>query len=57
MAASIGADFITVEPSEADLVNAIEQCVYHSEGPISSFHGPGKIILSKFVRDSGYKVS
>lgn len=57
MAASIGADFVTVEPSEADLVNNIEQCVYHSEGPISSFHGPGKIILSKFVRDSGYKAS
>ncbi|KZP16702.1 putative asparagine synthase [Athelia psychrophila] len=53
MAASIGADFITVEPSEADLVNTIDQCVYHSEGPISSFHGPGKIILSKFVVLSG----
>jgi asparagine synthase (glutamine-hydrolysing) len=56
MAELIGAEVHMVAPTEADLVGAFERSVYHAEQPVMSMHGPGKIILSEFVRKQGYKV-
>ncbi|KAF8178136.1 putative asparagine synthase [Mycena galopus ATCC 62051] len=56
MAESIGAIPHMVTPSEADLVQYFERSVYHAEMPVSTLHGAGKIILSEYVRNQGYKV-
>jgi asparagine synthase (glutamine-hydrolysing) len=45
-----------VTPSEADLVDHFERSVWHAEQPVFTLHGAGKIILSNFVREKGYKV-
>ncbi|KAJ7776969.1 putative asparagine synthase [Mycena maculata] len=55
-AAFIGADSHMVPLTESDLVGAMDETVWHCEQPISSFHGPGKFLLSKFAREKGYKV-
>ncbi|KAJ7595204.1 putative asparagine synthase [Mycena floridula] len=55
MAESIGANIHMIAPSEEDLVNYFEKCVYHTETPVFTFHGAGKIILSEFARKLGYK--
>ncbi|KAJ6608829.1 putative asparagine synthase [Mycena sp. CBHHK59/15] len=55
-AAFIGAEEHMVEVTEVDLVNALEETMWHVEQPIFSFHGPGKFLLSKFVHNKGYKV-
>lgn len=47
---------ITVEPTEEDLVNALDDVIWHSEQPVRTLHGAGKIVLSKSVRAHGYKV-
>jgi asparagine synthetase B (glutamine-hydrolysing) len=54
-AAFIGADAHTLALIESDLVNALDNTVWHCEQPIFSFQGPGKFLLSKFVRGKGYK--
>lgn len=50
MAASIGAEVNTVQPTEADLVRYFEKAVMHAEGPLLSFHRPGRLILNEHVR-------
>ncbi|KAJ6529494.1 putative asparagine synthase [Mycena vulgaris] len=55
-AAFIGADSHMVLLTESDLVDALEETVWHCEQPIFSFQGPGKFLLSKFAREKGYKV-
>ena len=55
-AAHIGADLVKVEATEAKLVDVLEECVWHSEMVASTFHGVGKLLLSKAVHDAGYKV-
>lgn len=55
MAAFIGADAHTLALTESDLVNVLDDTVWHCEQPIFSFQGPGKFLLSKFVREKGYK--
>ncbi|KAJ7664724.1 putative asparagine synthase [Mycena rosella] len=55
-AAFIGANEHMVKVTEVDLVDVLEETIWHAEQPIFSFHGPGKYILSKFVQDKGYKV-
>ncbi|KAJ7811065.1 putative asparagine synthase [Mycena olivaceomarginata] len=52
----IGAEAHMVNVTEADLVDVLEQTIWHVEQPIFSFHGPGKYLLSKFVHEKGYKV-
>ncbi|KAJ7510872.1 putative asparagine synthase [Mycena galericulata] len=43
--------------TEGDMVNALEEAIYHGEQPIiSSLLAGGKFLLSKFVHDKGYKV-
>ncbi|KAJ6487077.1 putative asparagine synthase [Mycena vitilis] len=55
-AAFIGADSHEVPLTEADLVDALEDSVWHCEQPIFSFQCPGKLLLSKFARKKGFKV-
>ncbi|KAJ7615602.1 hypothetical protein DFH06DRAFT_1483950 [Mycena polygramma] len=55
-AAFIGADSYEVPLTEADLVNALEEPVWHCEQPVFSFQCPGKFLLSKFAREKGFKV-
>ncbi|KAJ7889732.1 putative asparagine synthase [Mycena leptocephala] len=55
-AAHLGADAHMVELSEKELVGAFEDTVWHAEEPVLSYHGPGKFLLSKFVREKGFKV-
>jgi asparagine synthase (glutamine-hydrolysing) len=55
-AAFIGADSHTLPLTESDLVNALDDTVWHCEQPIFSFQGPGKFLLSKFAREKGFKV-
>lgn len=55
MAESIGAIMHLVKPTEQDLVDAFEPSVWHSEAPLMYLHGAGKILLSKAVRDKGFK--
>ncbi|KAJ7167149.1 putative asparagine synthase [Mycena crocata] len=55
-AAFIGADSHMLPLSESDLVNALEETVWHCEQPIFGLQSPGKFLLSKFARDKGFKV-
>ncbi|KAJ7621747.1 putative asparagine synthase [Mycena polygramma] len=52
----IGAEEHMVKITEVELVDALEDTIWHVEQPIWSFHGPGKFLLSKFTREQGYKV-
>ncbi|KAK6977537.1 asparagine synthetase domain-containing protein [Favolaschia claudopus] len=52
----IGADLIKVEATEAKLVGFLEDAMYHCEHVTNTFHGAGKLLLSKAVRDAGFKV-
>ncbi|KDQ07926.1 hypothetical protein BOTBODRAFT_38363 [Botryobasidium botryosum FD-172 SS1] len=52
----LGADAHMVEPSEKDLVEAFEESVWHAESPYFAFNAAGKLLLSKFVHNQGYKV-
>ncbi|KAJ7187756.1 putative asparagine synthase [Mycena filopes] len=56
MAESIGAVMHLVKPTEQDLADAFETSVWHSEAPLMYLHGAGKILLSRAVRDKGFKV-
>ncbi|KAJ6494705.1 putative asparagine synthase [Mycena vitilis] len=56
-AAHIGADMITIPATEAALVSMFEESVWHTEIPGSTFHGAGKLLLSKAVREAGFKVA
>ncbi|KAJ7609193.1 putative asparagine synthase [Mycena polygramma] len=55
-AAFIGADSHELPLTEAAIVDALEDTVWHCEQPIFSFQGPGKFLLSKFAREKGFKV-
>ncbi|KAJ7140775.1 putative asparagine synthase [Mycena epipterygia] len=52
----IGAEIHKVSATEAELVDALEESIWHSEQVNSSFHGAGKVLLSRAVRSKGYKV-
>ncbi|KAF7358007.1 Asparagine synthetase domain-containing protein [Mycena venus] len=56
-AAHLGADLVKVEATEAKLVGLIEESVWHSEHLTTTFHGAGKLLLSKAVHAGGYKVA
>ncbi|KAJ7034081.1 putative asparagine synthase [Mycena alexandri] len=55
-AAHLGATVHMVNVDEAALVSTLEESIWHSEQPNATFHGAGKIILSRYVRSKGYKV-
>ncbi|KAJ6483949.1 putative asparagine synthase [Mycena sanguinolenta] len=56
-AAHLGAELVKVEATEAKLIGIFEECVWHSETILYTFHGSGKLLLSKAVHDAGYKVA
>ncbi|KAJ6453218.1 putative asparagine synthase [Mycena vitilis] len=56
-AAHIGADLVKVPATEERLVSVLEESIWHSEQINSTFHGAGKLLLSKAVRDAGFKVA
>ncbi|KAF8176883.1 putative asparagine synthase [Mycena galopus ATCC 62051] len=53
----LGARLVRVEATEAKLIGAFEEAVWHAEFPTKAFQGPGKLLLSKAVHDAGYKVA
>ncbi|KAJ7762636.1 putative asparagine synthase [Mycena metata] len=55
-AVHLGAATHMVNVDEAALVSTLEESVWHSEQPNTTFHGAGKIILSRHVRNRGFKV-
>ncbi|KAJ7614779.1 putative asparagine synthase [Roridomyces roridus] len=56
-AAHIGANIHKIPATEAGLVDVLEETIYHSEAIAATFHGAGKFLLSKAVRENGYKVA
>ncbi|KAJ7214900.1 putative asparagine synthase [Mycena pura] len=55
-AAHIGADLRKVDATEALLVGMLDESIWHSEQPTTTFHGAGRLLLSRAVRDAGFKV-
>ncbi|KAF8182234.1 putative asparagine synthase [Mycena galopus ATCC 62051] len=53
----LGARLIKVEATESRLVDMFEESVWHTEIVNTTFHGAGKLLLAKAVRDAGYKVA
>lgn len=52
-----GAILHKLQLSEDDMADAFEEAVWHWEVPMFDFNCVAKFLLSKFVRDSGYKVA
>lgn len=50
------ADFEKLSLTEEDLLNHFEESIWHVEQPQFNLNGVGKFLLSRFVRDQGYKV-
>jgi asparagine synthase (glutamine-hydrolysing) len=50
------AEWYPVRVSERDLADNFADAVWHSETPCSNAHGVAKFLLSRAIRDSGYKV-
>ena len=55
-ASFLGAEVKLVNATESALVGAIEEAIWHSEMPNTTFQGAGRILLSKAVRSNGFKV-
>ena len=56
MAQLAGADFHPIPIRQADIADHFEQSIWHSETLCSNGHGVSKFLLSRAVRDAGYKV-
>lgn len=56
MAKLAGADFYPIPIRQADIADHFEDSVWHSETLCSNGHGVSKFLLSRAVRDAGYKV-
>lgn len=56
MAAHAGADYDPIVVSEDVLADNLSDAVFHAEQPFSNAHGIAKYLLSRAVRDAGYKV-
>lgn len=50
------ADLEILKVTESDLLDNFEESVWHVEHPQFNLNGVGKFMLSKMVRDQGYKV-
>ncbi|KAL9539752.1 hypothetical protein MBANPS3_010085 [Mucor bainieri] len=50
------ADLEILQVSEEDLLNNFEESIWHVEQPHLDLHGVGRYMLSKLVRDQGYKI-
>jgi asparagine synthase (glutamine-hydrolysing) len=56
MAAKTGAEFNAIEISQRDLADNFADAIMHAETMCANAHGVAKYLLSRAVRDSGYKV-
>lgn len=56
MAALAGAKFYPIPIKQSDLADHFEEAIWHSETLFSNGHGISKFLLSRAVRDAGYKV-
>jgi asparagine synthase (glutamine-hydrolysing) len=56
MAARVGANFHPIPIKQADIANHFADAIWHSETLFSNGHGVSKFLLSRAVRDAGYKV-
>ncbi|KAJ7762649.1 putative asparagine synthase [Mycena metata] len=56
-AAHLGADIKLVPATESALIGEFEESVWHSEMPNATFHSAGKILLSRAVRNNGFRVT
>ena len=56
MAARAGAKFYPIPIRQSDLADHFEDAIWHSETLFSNGHGISKFLLSRAVRDAGYKV-
>lgn len=56
MAALAGADYVPLAVGQDDLADNFADAVFHAEGACANAHGVAKFMLSRKVRDDGYKV-
>jgi asparagine synthase (glutamine-hydrolysing) len=56
MAAHAGAKFCPIPIQQADLADHFADAIWHAETPFFNGHGVSKFLLSRAVRDAGYKV-
>lgn len=56
MAAKAGANFHPIPMTQDTLAESFEDAVYHAETLFWNAHGVAKFLLSKHVRDAGFKV-
>lgn len=56
MAALVGAKFCPIPIKQADIAANFSDAIWHSETLFSNGHGVSKFLLSRAVRDAGYKV-
>jgi len=56
MAAKVGAEFITIPIRQNDLADHFSDAILQSETLCLNAHGVAKYLLSRAVRDAGYKV-
>ena len=56
MAAHAGAEFVPIPITQDDLANHFAEAAWHAEMLCFNAHGVAKFILSRAVRDAGYKV-
>jgi asparagine synthase (glutamine-hydrolysing) len=56
MAACAGADYRPVAVTAEDLADHFSDAVFHAEASCTNVHGAGKYLLSRAVRNAGFKV-
>jgi asparagine synthase (glutamine-hydrolysing) len=56
MAARVGANFHPIPIKQSDIADHFADAIWHSETLFSNGHGVSKYLLSRAVRDAGYKV-
>lgn len=56
MAAAAGAEHSAIEVREDDLADNFAAAIFHAEAPCTNAHGVAKFLLSRSLRDAGYKV-
>jgi asparagine synthase (glutamine-hydrolysing) len=56
MATCVGANFYAIPVKQSDIAENFTDAIWHSETLFSNGHGVSKFLLSRAVRDAGYKV-
>jgi asparagine synthase (glutamine-hydrolysing) len=56
MAARAGADFHPIPIKQSDIADSFADAIWHSETLFQNGHGASKYLLSRAVRDAGFKV-